>query len=124
MSYSKQWFSSSTARKQRNARSNAPLHRKAKMMGAHLDDELKKTAKTRSAEVRKGDEVKIVRGQFKKIKGPVEKVDRKNFKIYVKGAAKKKTDGSERMMPIDPSNVIITKLALEDKLRAKKYQGN
>lgn len=124
MKYSKKWFSSKEARKQRNARANAPLHLKSKMMGAHLDKELRKTAKKRTAPIRKGDEVKIVRGRARNLKGTVEKVDRKECKIYVKGVVKKKTDGSERMVPIDPSNVIITKLGLDDKLRAKKYQGS
>jgi len=123
MNYSKSWFSSAQARKQRNARENAPPHVKAKLMGARTDKELRKTAKKRTVGVRRGDEVKIVRGQFKNMKGIVEKADIKEGKIYVKGAATKKTDGSERMRPIDPSNVIITKLALEDKQRAKKYGG-
>jgi large subunit ribosomal protein L24 len=51
--------------KQRKAMYQAPLHRKHKLFSAHLSKELRKQWNKRSLPVRKGDEVKIMRGKFK-----------------------------------------------------------
>jgi len=104
-------------RKQRKWRKEAPLHIRRKFMGGHLSKNLREKYGRRSIPIRKGDNVKIMRGEFKGIKGEVIKVDLKKCKIYVDGVTIKKTDGTDVPKAIDPSNVMITDLALDDKKR-------
>ena len=104
-------------RKQRKYRYNAPLHVRHKLVSATLSKELRKEVGRRSVPIRKGDEVEIMRGSFDGFKGAVERVDLRNLKVYVEGANAKKVDGTEVAKPIDPSNVRITKLNLDDKMR-------
>ena len=106
-------------RKQRKFLYNAPLHIRRKMISAHLSKELRKQYNRRSFPVRVGDEVKILRGEFKGKTGKVKKVDTKKYKIYIEGITKKRTVGTEYTVPISPSNVEIIKLNLDDKKRLK-----
>lgn len=64
----------------------------------------------RSIPIRKEDEVKIVRGQFKGREGKVTAVYRKKFVIHVERVTRDKANGAPVPMGIDASNVIITKL--------------
>jgi ribosomal protein L24 len=43
-------------------------------------------------------------------------------RIYVDGMKRKKVDGSEISVSIHPSNVMITKLTLEDKMRQAVFE--
>jgi large subunit ribosomal protein L24 len=104
-------------RKQRKFLYEAPLHLRRKLLSAHLSKELIKKYKTRSLPVRKGDEVLIMRGKFKGKGGKVVRVDTKKYRIYVEGITIKKTSGQERLFPIHPSKVKITRLDLSDKYR-------
>jgi len=117
--FSNSWKSSKQRRKQRKFRHNATLHIKHKFLSAHLSKDLMKKHSTRSLPVRKGDTVKIIRGQFRNHVGKVEKVLLKKTKIHVDGAEQVKRDGTKSFYPIHPSNVIITTLNLEDKMRQK-----
>lgn len=120
--WNKTWKSSTQPRKQRKYIANAPLHIRRKMLGAHLSKELRTKYKKRSFPVRKGDKVKILRGQFKGTIGDVDKVDRKRYKVYVTGAEIKKADGTKKHVPIHPSKLMILTLKLEDKKRAKALE--
>jgi len=115
--FSNRWKSSSKKSKQVKYRANAPLHIKRKFVRSHLSKELKQKYGKRSMGVRVGDKVKIVRGQFKKKEGRVEEILLKDAKLYISGAEAIKKDGGKRFYPVDPSNVIITTLVLEDKKR-------
>ncbi len=106
-------------RKQRKFLYEAPLHLRRKMISAHLSKELREKYKTRSLPLRKGDEVEIMRGEFKKRKGKVLRIDTKNYKVYIEGITRKRTDGTERLVPIHPSNLKIINLNLEDKRRVE-----
>jgi len=117
--FSINWKGSKQIRKQRKYRHNAPLHVKQKFVHVHLSKELKKKYSRRSLGLRKGDKVKIVRGQFKKHNGNVERVDLKKTRVYVSGVEVTKKDGSKTTYPINPSNLIITELNLDDKMRQK-----
>ncbi len=109
-------------RKQRRALFNASKHVKAKMLSAHLSGELRDKYKRRSFPIRKGDTVKIVRGDFKGFSGTVLAVDRDKMRIYVEGVTREKVDGSKVPIPIHPSKVIITKLNLDDKRRVEALE--
>ena len=117
--FSTKWKSSKQPRKQRKYRANAPLHIRHKFVSAHLSKELREKYKTRSLPVRKGDTVEIMRGRFKGLEGKVTKVDLRSVKVYIDGIKTKKVDGSEVMVPIDPSNLLIKELNLDDRLRLK-----
>jgi large subunit ribosomal protein L24 len=86
-------------------------------MAAHLSKELRAKHKCRAVPVRKGDEVEVVRGKFRKRAGKITRVDAEKYKVYVDGVKVKRTDGTERMAPLRPSNLKITKLNLDDKRR-------
>lgn len=115
--FSVKWKSSKQRRKQRKYHHNSPLHIKHKFLSAHLSKDLMKKYKIRSMPVRKGDTVKIARGNFKSHVGKIEKVFLKKTKVNVEGAQIVKKDGTKFFYPLHPSNLIITSLNLEDKRR-------
>ena len=104
-------------RKQRKAFFNAPLHVRQKMMSAPLSPELREKYGIRNLPVRKGDKVRIMRGDFKGHEGKVVKVDLRRMKIYVEGVTIKRSDGTPVFRPIHPSNVMIIELDLSDEYR-------
>jgi len=106
-------------RKQRKYQYNAPLHIKSHFLHAHLSKELRKKYGIRSFRVKTGDKVLVLRGQFKKLEGKVERVDTKKTCIYVTKAEVTKKDGSKAKVPIHPSNIQIIDLALDKTRQAK-----
>jgi len=115
--YSSHWKSSKQPRKQRKLRYNAPLHKRQKMVSAHLAKDLRKQYKRRAMPLRKGDEVKIMNGKHKGSYGKIEKIDLRQLKAKVENIKTKKTSGEEVAISMDPSNLMITKLELADKKR-------
>jgi large subunit ribosomal protein L24 len=106
-------------RKQRKFLFKAPLHLRRKILAAHLSKELREKYKRRSLPVRIGDEVEIMRGEFKKKRGKIAKVDLKKYRVYIEGITRKTSTGTERLVPIHPSNLRIVNLNLTDKRRIK-----
>ena len=117
--FSNAWKASSQIRKQRKYRHKAPLHVKHKFLSSHLSKDLIKEHGTRNLPIRKVDTVKILRGQFKSHMGKVERVFLKKSKVLIEGAETIKKDGAKVPYPINPSNILITTLNLEDKERQK-----
>ncbi|MCP3681145.1 MAG: 50S ribosomal protein L24 [bacterium] len=122
MDFSTTWKSSKKPGKQRKYRYNAPLHVKQKLMGAHLSKDLRTKYGKRTVRVKKGDTVKVLRGKFKGKSGKIERIDLKSSKIYITGIDVTKRDGTKAFCSIDPSNVIITELDLDDKKREKSIK--
>lgn len=125
--FSLSWIKSKSPRKQRKYRFNAPLHIRGKFMHARLSKDLATKFNKRSATVKKGDKVKLMRGQWKGTEGTVDRVNRAYEKIYVEGVTIAKKDGSTSFYPIHPSNVMIIeskdnrpKKAVEKKAVEKK----
>ena len=106
-------------RKQRKSFFNAPLHLRHKLLTAPLSEKLKAELGIKRLPVRKGDVVRIMRGDWKGHEGKVTKVDLKRVRIYVEGVTIKKADGTPVLYPIHPSNVQIVKLDLSDEWRKK-----
>ncbi len=117
--WSREWVSSSQPRKQRKYVYNAPPHVKRKFLSARLSKELTQRYKRRSLAVRSGDMVEIMRGTDRGLRGKVEKVNLKAGKVYVAGITVKKVDGSTALKPVQPSNVRLVDLKVDDKMRAK-----
>jgi len=113
---------SSQPRKKRKFLYTAPLHIRRKLLSAHLSKELRMKYKARSFPVRKNDEVEVMRGKFRGKKGKVTGVDYDNYRIYVEGASRKRTAGTEAQVSIDPSKVRIFNIDLSDKKRLKSME--
>lgn len=106
-------------RKQRKLLHNAPLHVRHKLMSVALSKELKDQYKRRSIPVKKGDTVQVMRGDFKDHEGKVEKVDLKNYRVFLEGATLQKPDGNMIYHSMHPSNLVIVELDLDDDERNK-----
>ena len=113
------WKSSKKPRKQRKYRLKAPLHIKHSFLHSHISKELRKKYGKRGIGLRKGDKVKIMHGEFKKQEGKVEIINMKKTRVFVSGVEVTKKDGTKRMLWLHPSNLMITELNLDDKLRQK-----
>ncbi len=118
--FNKSWNASKQPRKQVKFRANAPNHIKRTFMGATLDKPLREKYGRRNIEVRKGDEVKIMRGKFKGKQGKVGEVDVKYCRIQVDGIQRVKAGGEKLITWFHPSKVKI--IILNDK-DAKRLKG-
>jgi len=114
-------------RKQRKFRYNAPLHLRKKMVGVHVSKELRAKLGTarRSVPAHRGDKVKLMRGSKKGHIGKVLEVELHDLKVYVEGVTQRNAKGVEKLMPVDPSNLLLlegefTKDRLEMIQRSKK----
>jgi large subunit ribosomal protein L24 len=103
--------------KQRKAFYQAPLHRKHKFLASHLSKELRNQWKRRSLTLRKGDEVKIMRGKFAGTVGKVSSIDLKDLRVYIENVKRKKVSGEEVHVPIHPSKLMITNPVMDDPRR-------
>jgi len=117
--FNKSWKSSKQPRKQRKFLANAPNHIKRTLLGATLDKPLRAKYGRRSIEVRKGDEVKVMRGKFAKKQGKVGIVDVKNTRIQIDGLQRGKAGGEKLVTWFHPSNVKIIILDTSDSRRLK-----
>jgi len=107
-------------RKQRKAMYEAPQHVARKQVASHLSEALLVKYNRRSLTLVVGDEVEVMRGDFAGKTGKVLAVDVPARKVTVEGVTNKKADGTEVARPIAPSNLLITKLNLDDKRRRAK----
>jgi large subunit ribosomal protein L24 len=105
--------------KQRKRLYQAPVTERYRRFSAPLASKLKESHGTRSVPVRKGDTVMIMRGDRKGIEGKVTQINRKSYRLFVEGTDREKVDGTKISVPIHPSNVMITRLNLDDKWRKK-----
>jgi large subunit ribosomal protein L24 len=117
--WSTAWKASKKPRKQRNYRTQAPLHIKQTFMHVHLSKELRKKLKMRHIGLHKDDKVKILVGNFKGKDGKVTALNLKKGKIFVEGIERVKKDGSKVRIPLEPSNVMITAIEKEEKRTRK-----
>lgn len=90
--------------------------------GSQLSAELKERHKRRSVRPKVGDSVKIVRGEFKGIEGKVTRVNPQRGTVSVDGVGRERQKGGTSPVPIRSSNVVITSLTLDDKLRKRKLE--
>lgn len=68
--------------------------------------------------MRKGDTVKIMRGDFTGIEGKVTRVDCSRERLFVEGLTREKVSGTSALVAVHSSKVAITNLNLSDKWRA------
>jgi len=104
-------------RKQRKRLYNAPAHIRHKLMAAPLTKELAEKHGVKTIPIRKGDTVRIQRGDNKGFEGKISRVDLKNYRIYIEGLTREKVDGTNIFLPVHPSKVMIKTFSLNDKKR-------
>jgi large subunit ribosomal protein L24 len=104
-------------RKQRKMLFNAPAHIRHKLMAAPLSSELSASRGAKTLPVRKGDTVRIQRGDNKGFEGKVSRVDLKRYRIYIEGLTREKVDGTNIFISVHPSKLQIRNLNLDDKWR-------
>jgi large subunit ribosomal protein L24 len=100
--------------KQRRRIYESPIHSHKKMLKCRLDEFLREEYGLRSLVVKKGDLVRIMRGQFRDTEGKVVRVDYNAVRVYLESATTTKADGKEAQIPIHPSNLMLVKLELDD----------
>jgi large subunit ribosomal protein L24 len=86
-------------------------------MAAPLTKELAKKHGVKTLPVRKGDTVRIQRGDNKGFEGKISRVDLKSYRIYLEGLTREKIDGTNIFLPVHPSKVVIKNFSLNDKRR-------
>jgi large subunit ribosomal protein L24 len=121
--FSTKWKASKQPRKQRKFIAKAPLHIKRKMLSIRLSKDLIKKHEQKNIVARKGDIVKIMKGNFKKKQGKITEIKLKTSKIYVEGIQVKKMDGSKANVPLKAPNLQIIELNLNDKKRKLKNKN-
>jgi large subunit ribosomal protein L24 len=109
--------------KQRTRQRRAPLHEKQDQVRAHLSEDLREKYGTRSVRVNVGDTVEVQRGDFAGETGEVITVDLKEAVVHVEDVTLEKADGEEVPRPLDASNLLVTKLNLEDDLREERLEA-
>lgn len=109
-------------RKQRRLVRNSGQHAHRSMLRCRLDDSLREEYGLRSLGIKKGDLVRIMRGQFRDTEGKVLGVDYRAIRVLVDGASTTKSDGKEAKIPLHPSSLMLVKLELNDE-RKKNIQA-
>jgi len=109
--------------KQRKKHFNAPAHLRHKSMAAPLSSELVASKGAKTLPVRKGDTVRIMRGDNKGFEGKISRVDLKAYRIYLEGLTREKVDGTNIFLAVHPSKVQIRNLVLDDKYRKETILG-
>jgi len=116
MTFSTAWRASKNRSKQRKYRANAPKHIKLSMRSAMLSDELATEHKAKTAPVRVGDEVKIMRGVHAGRTGEVSAIHpHKRERVLIQGFDVIRRDGQKRSISFDASNLMIIEAAEDDR---------
>jgi len=106
--------SSKSPRKQRGRVRNAAIHERKNLLKCRLDEFLQEEYGLRSLVIKKGDLVRIMRGQFRDTEGKVTNVSYKRGLVYLDNSTITKADGKEASVPVHPSNLMLVKLELDD----------
>ena len=121
-SFATTWKSSIQPRKQRKYAYNAPLHIKQNMVSSHLSPELRKKYGFRNVQLKKGDKVRVMNGQYSKKEAKVDRIDLKRERVYLTGVEVVKKDGTKLPLTFIASNLMIIELNLADKKRKQKLE--
>ena len=111
-------FVPSQARKVRKAFFNAKKDQKHIAMSAPLSKELQTTHGIKRLPIRRDDEVKIVRGKYPDRTGRVTDVCLRSMHIHIDQLNVENRPNGSVPIPIHPSNVVITKLKLDNYRKA------
>lgn len=101
----------------------ATMQTRSKQLGSALSKDLRKKYGKRSVRVVEGDNVTILRGEFKGVEGKVAKISTEKSSVAIEGVKKEKTKGDKFDVYIHSSNLVVTSLNTEDKRRVAKLEG-
>lgn len=97
-------------------------HKREKLLGANLSENLRNQHNKRSMRVIKGDTVRILRGEYVGIEGKVEKVNTERSTLSIEGVQREKIRGGKVKVQIHASNVQIISVNTDDEYRMKGTQ--
>jgi len=97
-------------------------HKREKLLGANLSENLREQYNKRSMRVIKGDTVRILRGEYVGIEGKVEKVNTERSTLSIEGVQREKIRGGKVKVQIHASNVQIISVNTDDDYRMKGTQ--
>ena len=87
-----------------------------------LSDSLREQYHRRSFRVIKGDNVRVLRGEYSGIEGKVEKINTTRGSLSIEGIQREKVKGGNVKVQIHASNVVITGLNFDDNHRKKSME--
>lgn len=99
----------SSRRKARKAHFSAPSNVRRRLMSAGLSKELRTKHKVRSMPVRKGDEVRIVRGTYANREGKILASYRKKWVIHIEKVTREKANGTKKKPDIAQLSLLFRK---------------
>ncbi len=105
-------------RKQRKLIYKSPIHSHKNMLKCRLDQFLREQYSMRSLVPKKGDLVRIMRGQFRDTEGKIVGVNYSKIRLFIDNATTTKADGTEIQVPIHPSNCMLVKLELDNERKS------
>jgi len=108
--------------KQRKLALSAPSHIRRQLLTASLSSGLHERYLVRSFPVRKGDTVKILRGDFTGIEGKISEINTEQGRVFVEGVTREKVSGTSTKVSVHVSKVMITNLNLDDKWRSQSLE--
>src|SRR5678816_1359209 len=97
-------------------------HKREKLLGANLSENLREQYNKRSMRVIKGDTVRILRGEYVGIEGKIEKVNTERSTLSIEGVQREKIRGGKVKVQIHASNVQIISVNTDDEYRMKGTQ--
>ncbi|HKG41447.1 MAG TPA: 50S ribosomal protein L24 [Nitrososphaeraceae archaeon] len=101
-----------------------PKHVRDAMIHSTLADNLREEHGRRSIRVIKGDNVRVMRGEYNGIEGKIEKVNTQRGTLAIEGIQREKVRGGNVKVQIHASNVKIIGLNLDDKKRENRLHGD
>src|SRR3990167_4472150 len=104
---------------ERKIRYQSKLHKKRDFLNAHLSKELRQALKKRSEALKKGDKVKVMRGNHNGKEARVTRVKYQESKVYLEGLFHRTARAKEVPVPFQPSNLMIIEIAKEGKKPVK-----
>ena len=94
------------------------------MIHSTLADNLREEYGRRSIRVIKGDNVRVMRGEYHGIEGKIEKVNTQRGTLAIEGIQREKVRGGNVKVQIHASNVKIIGLNLDDKKRENRLHSD
>ena len=101
----------------------ATFQTRSKQLGSALSKDLQKKYGKRSVRVNEGDNIKIVRGEYKGVDGKISKVFPQKNSVTIDGIKEEKSKGDKFDVYIHTSNLLVTSLNSENRWRIVKLEG-
>ncbi|OQS54202.1 rpl24p [Ecytonucleospora hepatopenaei] len=106
-------------RKQRKRLFTCTGEERKKKVSSQLSQELRKVYGLRRTKLAENDIVEICVGKFKGKSGKVIEINYEKLKVCVEDCTVNRSTGGTANVPIDPSNLKITELSMNDERKAE-----